>query len=172
MHIDQLLVQAKSIWKNEKLELKDILIRLGKVYGDVCRWERNAPKDAATHTDDELKKELGNIIFSTIRWCDDLGYDPKECIERAIRCQHEFQKLSCATHLEARVISQEVFDREIALCKKLSYEKGGGCGWGRCEQCGVVALLYKLHKGILLEGEELAKIKNTLFSNMDQKMQD
>ncbi len=63
MEIDQLLSQSREIWNNEKLPLKDILIRLGKVYGDLCRWERNALKDSASHTDDELKKELGNIIF-------------------------------------------------------------------------------------------------------------
>lgn len=90
MEIDQLLSQAKEIWGNEKLSLKDILVRMGKVYGDLCRWERNAPKDAVLHTDNELRKELGNIIFSTIRWCDDLGYDPKECIRAAIECQKKF----------------------------------------------------------------------------------
>ncbi len=65
---------------------------MGKVFGDICRYERNAPKDVAMHTDDELKKELGNMIFSTIRWCDDLGYDPEDCIQKAIECQKEFQK--------------------------------------------------------------------------------
>lgn len=168
MQIDQLLTQAKVIWKNEKLELKDILIRLGKVYGDLCRWERNASKDNATHTDNELKKELGNIIFSTIRWCDDLGYDPKECIERAIRCQQEFQQFSCQTGLKADTISEDIFNREIALCKKLSAERGGTCGWGHCDQCGVIALLHKLHKGVLLEGEELAREKNRIFTDNDK----
>jgi len=65
---------------------------MGKVFGDLCRWERNAPKDAKKHTDLELKKELGNVIFSTIRWCDDLGYDPEECIEIAIKCQEKGRK--------------------------------------------------------------------------------
>jgi len=32
----------------------------------------------------ELKKELGNIIFSTIRWVDDLGLDVLECLDLAI----------------------------------------------------------------------------------------
>ncbi len=60
----------------------------------------------------------------------------------------------------AGVISKEVFDRELALCKKLSSENGGKCGWGRCADCGVIPLLYKLHKGVLLEGEELQQIKD------------
>ncbi len=90
MEIHQLLKQSRDIWGDERLSLSVILGRLVKVYGDVCRWERNASKDAAFHTDDELKKELGNIIFSTIRWCDDLGYDPEECIRHAIECQKKF----------------------------------------------------------------------------------
>ena len=92
MEIKQLLQQAQEIWGSEKLNLSQIIVRLGKVFGDICRYERNAPKDAARHNDDELKKELGNVIFSTIRWCDDLGYNPEECIDKAIECQKEFKK--------------------------------------------------------------------------------
>lgn len=65
---------------------------MGKVFGDICRRERNASKDMITHTDEELQKELGNIIFSTIRRCDDLGYNPEECIQKAIACQKKFEK--------------------------------------------------------------------------------
>lgn len=92
MDIDKLLTESKKIWKEEKLSLSQIIVRMGKVYGDICRWERNAIKDKSTHTDEELKKELGNMIFSTIRWCDDLGYDPEECINIAKDCQKKFQK--------------------------------------------------------------------------------
>jgi hypothetical protein len=38
----------------------------------------------------ELKKELGNILFSTVRWIDDLGLDPLECLELAIAAQEKF----------------------------------------------------------------------------------
>lgn len=92
MEIAYLLQRAREIWGNEKLSLTQIIVRMGKVFGDICRWERNAEKDRENHTDEELKKELGNIIFSTIRWCDDLGYDPKECIQKAIECQKRFNK--------------------------------------------------------------------------------
>jgi hypothetical protein len=92
MNIENLLKQSREIWGNEKLNLSQIIIRMGKVFGDLCRWERNAIKDQATHTDEELKKELGNIIFASIRWCDDLGYDPEECIKLAIDCQKKFPK--------------------------------------------------------------------------------
>jgi len=92
MEINQLLKLGKEIWGNEKLILSQIIIRMGKVFGDICRWERNAKKDKKFHTDKELKKELGNIIFSTIKWCDDLGYNPEECIKLAVECQKKFKK--------------------------------------------------------------------------------
>ncbi len=92
MEIKQLLKQGNGIWEEEKPTLAQIIPRMGKVFGDICRWERNAPKDKATHTDEELKKELGNMIFSTIRWADDLGYDPEECVSLAVSCQKKFEK--------------------------------------------------------------------------------
>jgi len=66
-------------------------------------------------------------------------------------------KLTCKTGLQKNIINKEVFQRELALCRKLSQENGGKCGWGICENCGVIPLLYKLHKGVLLE--EPAEIK-------------
>lgn len=92
MHIKNLLEEGKLVWQGERLTLAQIIARMGKVFGDICRWERNAEKDKDTHTDKELKKELGNMIFSTIRWCDDLGYDPEECVQLAIQCQKNFPK--------------------------------------------------------------------------------
>lgn len=90
MNINNLLSQAKDIWGGNKLSLDQILIRLGVGTGDLCRIARGAEKDREMQNDEEVKKELGNIIFSTIRWCDDLGYDPEECIELAIECQKRF----------------------------------------------------------------------------------
>lgn len=92
MEIKDLLTQGREIWGEEKLTLAQIISRMGKVFGDICRWERNAPKDASIHTDEELKKELGNMIFSSIRWVDDLGYDPEECVNLAIDSQKKFEK--------------------------------------------------------------------------------
>lgn len=90
MDIKSLLEKSREIWGDEKLSLSEIVVRMGVVFGDICRWERNVKKDAGTHTENDLKKELGNVIFSTIRWCDDLGYDPEECIELAIKAQEKF----------------------------------------------------------------------------------
>ncbi len=66
-------------------------------------------------------------------------------------------KITCKTGLKKNIIKREVFDREVALCKKLARENKGKCGWGRCKDCGVIPLLYKLHKGKLLE--KLVEIK-------------
>jgi hypothetical protein len=91
MNIADLLKEGKKIWGAKKMPLAQIIVRMGKVFGDICRWERNEGKDKASHTDEELKKELGNIIFSTIKWCDELGYDPEECIKLAVDCQKKFR---------------------------------------------------------------------------------
>jgi len=91
MEIKNLLRKSREIWGDERLNVSEIIVRMGKVFGDICRWERNEEKDRGVHNDKELKKELGNIIFSTIRWCDDLGYDPEDCIGEAIECQERFR---------------------------------------------------------------------------------
>jgi len=92
MEIKELLKKGREIWGDSKLSLSQIIVRMGKVYGDICRWERNEKKDRPFHTDEELKKELGNIIFSTIRWCDDLNYDPEECVKIAMDSQKKYEK--------------------------------------------------------------------------------
>jgi hypothetical protein len=92
MEIKKLLNESREIWGKEKLSLAQIIVRMGKVLGDICRWERNAEKDKKIHTDNELKKELGNMILISIKFCDDLGYDPEECIEIAKKAQAKFDK--------------------------------------------------------------------------------
>lgn len=73
-------------------------------------------------------------------------------------------KLTCKTGLRKNVIRKEVFEREIALCRMLSKENKGKCGWGKCKDCGVTPLLIKLHKGELLESlAKIAKIKRRIF---------
>ena len=72
-------------------------------------------------------------------------------------------KLSCKTGLKKNIIKKEVFDREVALCKKLAKENKGKCGWGRCKDCGVIPLLHKLYKGKLLEKpSEIKKAKSKI----------
>ncbi len=60
-------------------------------------------------------------------------------------------QITCKTGLRKNIIKKEVFDREMALCKKLAKENKSKCRWGECKKCGVIPLLYKLHRGKLLE---------------------
>jgi len=90
MQIKELSQKSREIWGEEKLPLAQIIVRLGKVFGDICRWERDAIKDRTSHGEQDLKKELGNLIFSSIKFCDQLGYDPEECIKLAIACQEKY----------------------------------------------------------------------------------
>jgi hypothetical protein len=64
------------------------------------------------------------------------------------------KKITCKTGLKKNVINKEVFDREIQLCRMLSKKNKGGCGWGRCKNCGVIPFLVKLYKGKLLEDKK------------------
>lgn len=65
------------------------------------------------------------------------------------------------------LISKNVFEREIALCQKLNADSANkGCNWGKCNNCGVVPLLIKLHKGILIEDKkELKELKKKFLIN-------
>lgn len=74
------------------------------------------------------------------------------------------KELTCKTGLRKNIIKKEVFKREIALCQMLSKENKGKCGWGKCNDCGVIPLLWKLYKGQLLEDPaKITKIKNKIF---------
>jgi hypothetical protein len=73
------------------------------------------------------------------------------------------KEITCTTGLKKNVITKAVFDREVFLCKQLSKDKKG-CGWGKCKDCGVVPLLYKLHSGILVEKKtDITKLKNNFL---------
>ncbi|MCK5332698.1 hypothetical protein KAJ41_02440 [Candidatus Parcubacteria bacterium] len=60
-------------------------------------------------------------------------------------------EITCQTGLQKNIIDKEVYARELQMCKNLSQENGGKCGWGTCQDCGVIPLLHKLHRGELLE---------------------
>lgn len=91
MGIDELLKKAREIWGDQRLTLEEIIIRQGVAIGDIHRYARD--KSEGKEVDEaELKKELGNIIFSTIRWCDDLGYSPEECIGLAQEAQTAYRQ--------------------------------------------------------------------------------
>lgn len=90
--VDELLQRGREIWGNDRLLLSDIVVRLGVGLGDLCRIARGATKDRSPENVEELKKELGNVIASTVRWCDDLGLDPNECIALGLQSQEKFAR--------------------------------------------------------------------------------
>jgi hypothetical protein len=73
------------------MSLNEIAVANGVTQGDIYRITRDNNEGGSINKE-ELKKELGNIIFSTIRWCDDLGFNPEECIELAKQAQNHYQK--------------------------------------------------------------------------------
>jgi len=74
------------------------------------------------------------------------------------------KELTCKTGLKKNIIKKKVFERETALCRELSKENKGKCGWGKCNNCGVIPLLYKLYKGQLLEKpQEIKKIRSKIL---------
>ncbi len=63
---------------------------MGVTYGDICRQARKTLEGGEVNTN-ELKKEFGNIIASTVRWADDLGLDIEECLELALTAQRAYK---------------------------------------------------------------------------------
>ena len=62
-------------------------------------------------------------------------------------------------------MEQEVFEKEIGMCRELSKKNGGKCAWGECVKCGVIPLLYKLGKGEFYEKEEdVQKLKKEVLN--------
>lgn len=101
-----LRVQERQIWGDTQSTFPEIVTRLMVGIGDLARLARDGRPEVVTvenengssvtdtvprfKYDQELKKELGNIIFSTIRWIDDLGLDVLECLDLAIEAQEKF----------------------------------------------------------------------------------
>jgi hypothetical protein len=89
MTIKKLLEQARALWP-KKMSEQEIAVAMGVVYGDICRFVRDK-SEGKEADEEEIKKELGNIIFSTVRWCDDLGFSPEECLELAVQAQKNYK---------------------------------------------------------------------------------
>lgn len=81
---------GREIWGPDRLTIEGVVVRLGVDLGKLARIARGADKDADLQTSDELATAMGNVIFSMIRWCDDLGLDPVDCVWRAIDRQRVF----------------------------------------------------------------------------------
>ena len=74
------------------------------------------------------------------------------------------KKPSRKTEIKKRAIKKDIFEKEVAMCQKLSKENNGGCNWGKCKDCGVPLLLRKLYQGELIEDkDEIKKIKKDIL---------
>lgn len=91
MNIQDLLNESRAIWGDRKMSLEEIIIGQGVTIGDIHRYARDKSEGKAVD-ENELKKELGNILFSTIRWCDDLGFSPEECVDLAKNAQQKYRQ--------------------------------------------------------------------------------
>jgi hypothetical protein len=59
---------------------------------------------------------------------------------------------------------KNIFDEEITMCQKLYKSKK--CHWGKCKDCGVIFLLYKLYKEKLIDDKkEIKELREKLFVN-------
>lgn len=88
--LSALRIQGRQIWGDTRHTLPEIAVRLTVGVGDIARLARNPDWTLTAEDVRELKKELGNVLFSTIRWIDDLGLDVLECLELAIEAQEKF----------------------------------------------------------------------------------
>ena len=89
MKLEDLLAQARDIWGSDVMTADEIAVAMGVVYGDICRVIRDESEKRQVD-EQELKKELGNMIFSSIRWADDLGFDAVECVSLATDSQKAY----------------------------------------------------------------------------------
>jgi len=80
MTLEEILQAQREIWGNKKMTPAEIAVALGVVYGDICRLVRQQQESGQLDSE-ELQKELGNIINSTVRWCDDFGFPPEDVIK-------------------------------------------------------------------------------------------
>lgn len=93
MTIAEILAEARGIWGKEPMSVAHIAVASGVVHGDISRQARSQIEQGAVQQQ-ELQKELGNLIASAVRWCDDLGYDPETCIRLALQSQSAYKKKS------------------------------------------------------------------------------
>jgi hypothetical protein len=82
MTLAQVADLGQSIW-NDHMSLDQIVIALGVVYGDIARAARDWPPAC----EQDLRRELGNLILSTARWCRHLGFEPDDAVREAADAQ-------------------------------------------------------------------------------------
>lgn len=89
--VSEMLATGRSIFP-ERLTAQQIVVRAAKVLGDLAAVARAIDEGEHFQGDlvDDAEREIGNLILSGIRWADDLGLDPAECVAVAERAQRAY----------------------------------------------------------------------------------
>lgn len=142
----------------EEFDMDIEVVELLEVVNHILPEERQhwvSPSYIANHISGE-PKIMEPEKTEEIKWVDISEIDPND-LTLPSRFDLEVYK---EKYLNKSSLSKEVFDKEIAICKKQF--KNGKCAWGECDRCGVIPLLVKLHKGELLEDlNKIAEVKKT-----------
>lgn len=87
-YLAALLADARRIWA-DRMPPEAIVIAMAVTFGDIARQVRDHSEGKPVDPG-ELPKELGNMILSTIRWADDLGFDIDRCLSSAFESQRRY----------------------------------------------------------------------------------
>lgn len=127
MRIEEMLLEGRKIWP-EKMTLKDIAICLTVITGDVARCARGALKDELK---EDVGKELGNLVLSSLRWMQDLGLAPERCLEKALEAQRVYAAEEKPGEAHETRVEHGRYAGYLAGCRcapcceaKASYERG------------------------------------------------
>ncbi|EKD58284.1 MAG: hypothetical protein ACD_56C00159G0013 [uncultured bacterium] len=100
----------------------------------------------------ETKEYTGRILEKEVTFVgkiNGMSFWKKEDLEK-----HGLQCMALKSESEG--ISKEIFEKEIAICKR-HYQKKQCCAWGKCENCAAPLLLQKLYNGEIIEEKEAVK---------------
>lgn len=88
--LSELLARARQIWDQQPaMSLEHVAVAACTVTGDIARISR-AQLEGGGVDEDDLKRELGNLVVSGLRWASDLGLDVGECVAAAETAQRRY----------------------------------------------------------------------------------
>lgn len=91
MSIEEILDEQRKIWGKKGQTPDHILASLLVTVGDIARQMRDLHEKGKLDKA-ELEKEFGNLITSTIRWCDDLAINPAKAVKVSLKAHEKYQQ--------------------------------------------------------------------------------
>lgn len=85
--LEAILDAALTIWGRGAMTVQEIAVCAAVVAGDLARLARYEVEYDNLAPQAELRRELGNLIVSGVRWADRLGLDLDECVRDALAAQ-------------------------------------------------------------------------------------